>query len=292
MIGISISDNSIGFMKCFKKTNLTHIEDFVMLQKKNPDITPANLNNIINRKKIRKSLYPSKKCKIFIDSSEVIMDLVNCPKEVDKNLFMNWYNNSIYGDTFPANLSQYNIEINNQSLLSMNIEKQKQYELYNLFKGNNLSLTSISISIFSADHLARSSFDADTSKGYLVWSVGKNKDEILVWKDGSFQCLFEMNRKNKKLSASRVLGSRKLCDEIISDFRNKIPNDLKTFKIVDKIFMYRRTIDSSIDKLYTKKNKEHITILNPLIKIDNLKLKKNKVVDSSFLANMGCMFDL
>ena len=55
MIGISISDNSIGFMKCFKKTNLTHIEDFVMLQKKNPDITPANLNNIINRKKIRKS---------------------------------------------------------------------------------------------------------------------------------------------------------------------------------------------------------------------------------------------
>ena len=190
MIGISVSDSSIGFIKSFKKTNLTNCEDYGIIYKKSPNFSHTNLNDIFSRKKFKKSLYPSKNCKIFIDSSEIMMDLVNCPEEVSVELFMNWYNKSIFGDNFPVNLSQYNIEIDDKSLISINIEKQKQYELYNFFSSNNLNLKSISIGIFSADHLARLSFGADISKGYLIWSVGKDKDEILVMKDGVLQCLF------------------------------------------------------------------------------------------------------
>ena len=190
------------------------------------------------------------------------------------------------------NLSQYNFEINDKSYLSINIEKQKQYELFNIASENNLKVKSVSVGIFSANQLAKSTFDADISKGYLIWSVGKNEDEILVFKDGTFQCLFTMLRKNNNLSVRRVLGNSKFCEKIVENLQKKMLDDLKSFNVVDKIFMYRKTIDSDIKKIYSKKNKDRIIILNPLSKVENFKLKKNKIIDSSFLANMGSMFSI
>ena len=189
MIGISIT-----------KTNLINCEEYGLIPTKSYNVNSSNIREILGRKKIRQSNYPSKSCMVFIDSSNVFMDLINCPLEVDIELFINWYNDVIFGDHFPVNLSQYNFEINDKSYLSINIEKQKQYELFNIASENNLKVKSVSIGIFSANQLANSTFDADISKGYLIWSVGKNEDEILVFKDGTFQCLFTMLRKNNKLS--------------------------------------------------------------------------------------------
>ena len=95
-----------------------------------------------------------------------------------------------------------------------------------------------------------------------------------------------------KLSVRKVLGNSKFCEEIVGNLQKKMLNDLKSFDVVDKIFMYRKTIDSDINKIYSKKNKDHIIILNPLSKVENFKLKKNKIIDSSFLANMGSMFSI
>ena len=292
MIGISITKNSLGFIKSHKKTNLINCEEYGLIPTKSYNVNSSNIREILGRKKIRQSNYPSKSCMVFIDSSNVFMDLINCPLEVDIELFINWYNDVIFGEHFPVNLSQYNFEINDKSYLSINIEKQKQYELFSIASENNLKVKSVSIGIFSANQLANSTFDADISKGYLIWSVGKNEDEILVFKDGTFQCLFTMLRKNNKLSVRRVLGNSKFCEEIVENLQKKMLDDLKSFNIVDKIFMYRKTIDSDINKIYSKKNKDHIIILNPLSKVENFKLKKNKIIDSSFLANMGSIFSI
>ena len=163
MIGISITKNSIGFIKSHKKTNLINCEEYGLIPTKSCNVNSSMIKEILVRKKIRKSNYPSKSCMIFIDSSNVFMDLINCPLEVDIELFINWYNDVIFGDHFPVNLSQYNFEINDKSYLSINIEKQKQYELFNIASENNLKIKSVSIGIFSANHLAKSSFDADIS---------------------------------------------------------------------------------------------------------------------------------
>ena len=47
---------------------------------------------------------------------------------------------------------------------------------------------------------------------------------------------------------------------------------------------------SGINKILNKKNKDSVTILNPLAKMENLNRKKVNMVESSYLAEMGYLF--
>ena len=67
--------------------------------------------------------------------------------------------------------------------------------------------------------------------------------------------------------------------------------DLKSFDIVDKIYMYQKSPSTSINKIYNKKNRDSIIILNPLIKMENFNKKKVDVLKTSYLAEMGYLFN-
>jgi len=56
--------------------------------------------------------------------------------------------------------------------------------------------------------------------------------------------------------------------------------------------MYQKCDSSTDMKNIVKKNKESITILNPLLKIDSYKKKRNDDIKLSFLAEMGYLFKL
>ena len=56
--------------------------------------------------------------------------------------------------------------------------------------------------------------------------------------------------------------------------------------------MYQKSPKLDIKKIYNKKNKDSIQILNPLVKMGNFKKNKVDIVETSYLAEMGYIFKI
>ena len=290
MIAVSLKKNEINFLSTYKQANQLNFEDYGSFAYREKNLDSKYLLKIKNRKKIKKTQYPSKNCMIFLESSEVIMNQFNCPGEISLNDFVDWHNDSMFGKNTLNSYSDYHYEIENRSFLSVYIKKEKQFELYNAFIKQNLKLRAISLSIFSADYLARTQFEADSNSGYMIWGIGKDSDEILIVKNGILKCLFNIKRNSNKLTLINFIGSKKDVQNTLKLLEEKMLTDLKSFDIVDKIYMYQKSPSLDINKIYNKKNRDSITILNPLIKMENYNKKKINILESSYLAEMGYLF--
>ena len=288
MLAISLKKNEINFISVFKQTNQLNIEDYGSF--KSNEFKSDQVAKIKNRKKIKNTQNPSKKVMLFLDVKEVVINQFNYPKEISLDDFLDWYNHSMFGNNKLTDYSSYHYEMNEDKFLSIYIKKEKQFEYHNILSSQSLELKAISLGIFSADYLARSFFEADSKAGYMVWSVGKETDEILIARDGSVQCVFTLNRNGGQLSLVDFMGCKEIVDNAINMLNDKMKDDLKSFDVVDKIYMYKKSSGSDIKKIYNKKNKESITILNPLIKMQNFNKKKMNILDSSYLAEMGYIF--
>ena len=289
MIAISLKEDEFNFLSANKHTNQLICEDFGNLSTNGHSFSPEDLLKIKNRKKIKNSKYPSKNCILLLDSSEVILNQFNCPKELSVNDFISWYNDSIFGTNTCNKFSDYHYEIERNFFLSIYIKKEKQFELNNSFLKQNLKLKAISLGIFSANYLAKTQFDADSDSGYMIWSLGK-KDEILIIKNGIIECLFNAKRNSNKLDLINFIGSEKKVKETIQFLNEKMLTDLKSFDLADKIYVYQNSPSSGINKILNKKNKDSVTILNPLAKMENFNKKKVNIAESSYLAEMGYLF--
>ena len=289
MIAISLKKDEFNFLSANKHTNQLACEDFGNLSTSGRLFSPEHLLKIKNRKKIKNSKYPSKNCILLLDSSEVILNQFKCPDELSVDDFISWYEDSMFGANSCNKFSGYHYEIEKNFFLSIYIKKEKQFELNNLFLKQNLNLKAISLGIFSANYLAKTQFDADSNSGYMIWSLGK-KDEILIIKDGIIECLFNAKRKSNKLDLINFIGSSKKVKETIQFLNEKMATDLKSFDLADKIYIYQNSPSSGINKILNKKNKDSVTILNPLAKMENLNRKKVNMVESSYLAEMGYLF--
>ena len=54
--------------------------------------------------------------------------------------------------------------------------------------------------------------------------------------------------------------------------------------------MYQKSPNLDMKKVCNKKNKDAIIILNPLLKMGNIKKSKINLIESSYLAEMGYIF--
>ena len=68
--------------------------------------------------------------------------------------------------------------------------------------------------------------------------------------------------------------------------------DFESLDLVKRIFVYQECGVSSDIKKILKKNKDSITVLNPLMKIDSYKKKRNDEIGLSYLSEMGYLFKL
>ena len=287
MIALSIKKNSLNFLSVYKSTNQLNSESYGVLNFKEQKFNENLIAKVKQTKKIKKSKYPSKKCMIFLESSEVILNKFNCPDEINPNQFLDWSNHLTFNEGVLDAYSDYHYELSSNSFLSLYIKKEKQSKYYNACSNADLELKVLSLGILSANHLAKESFEAKSEKSYMVWGIGKNSDEILVSENGQFSCLLNIKRSSSNISLINFIGSRKIVKNIVDTLNKKIYKDLKSFDVVDKIYMYQKSPNLGMKKIYNKKNKDSIVILNPLLKMGNIKKNKINVIESSYLAEMG-----
>ena len=292
MIGISVKEDRVNFLSAFYSKSEIVINDFGILPLKSQKFDSEIIEKIINRKKIKNSNIVSKKCMICIDSSEVIFNQISTSEKVDMATLIDWNNRLIFNDAKIDRYKDLHYQIcPNNDMLSIYVDKNIQSEYYNYCKKSNLKISCLSIDIFSADYLARNMFDAESSSDYIVWGVGKNKDDMMIVQNNNFAGLVSFKRFKNSLEIIKCIGSEEYMLNCLNKISHKGFTDFKSVDFVKKIYMYQKCQNSDMKKI-VKSNKEDIVILNPLLKIDSFKKRRNEDINSSFLSEMGYLFKI
>ena len=293
MIAISIKKDRVGFLSAFYSKNEIIINDFGILPLKSQNFNGEIISKILNRKKIKNSNIVSKKCVICIESDEVFLNQVFSTEQIDSKVLVQWTNNLMFGDANVGAYSDlhYNI-FDKRGMLSIYLDKGLQLDYYGFCKDSGLSLSCLSVDIFSADYLAREMFEAKENGDYLIWAIGKQKDDMLIVKDNKLVSLISFKRLKSDVEVVKCIGSEKYAIDCLNKMSESSFMDLKSIDFVKKIFMYQKCHSSTDMKKVIKKNKDVVTVLNPLLKIDSFKKKRNEDINSSFLSEMGYLFKI
>ena len=94
------------------------------------------------------------------------------------------------------------------------------------------------------------------------------------------------------IEITKCVGSEKYILDCLDKMSQKSFTDLQSIDFVKKIYMYQKCHLSTDMKKIVKKNKDVVTVLNPLLKIDSFKKGKNEDINSSFLSEMGYLFKI
>ena len=105
MIAISVKKDRVNFLSVFRSGREIEVNDFGVIQLKSNTFNSEVISQILNRRKIRKAPVISKKCMIFIDPSEVILNQVKTSEKVDSDTLVQWNNDLMFNDTY---LDRYN----------------------------------------------------------------------------------------------------------------------------------------------------------------------------------------
>ena len=124
----------------------------------------------------------------------------------------------------------------------------------------------------------------------MIWAIGSKEDEILVSQNGELEGLLNIKRSSNNISLINFVGSKEVAENLVSMLNGKIDKNLKDFNLTDKIYMYQKSSGLDMKKIYNKKNKDSIVVLNPLLKMGNIKQNKIKLVESSYFSEMGYVF--
>ena len=292
MIAISVKKDRVNFLSAFRSGREIEVNDFGVIQLKSNTFNSQVISQILNRRKIRKSPVISKKCMIFIDSSEVILNQIRTGEKVDSDTLVQWNNDLMFNDTC---LDRYN-DLHYQTckdanILSVYIEKSKQSHYYSSCKKIDLNLSCLSINIFSAEYLAREIFDAKSDGNYAIWGIGAQKDNLMIVHDNQFVGLITFKRSKKDMEIVDFIGPEKYLLDCIDKINTNNFSELKSANLINKVYAYQKSLKTDIKKII-KKNKDSIEILNPLLKIPSFKKRRNEDIKSSFLAEMGYIFKM
>ena len=153
-----------------------------------------------------------------------------------------------------------------------------------------MNLKVLSLSVFSAEYMAREIFGAKDQNNYMVWAIGEVFDEIIIYQQKEFKSLIKFKRNKDTIEPLSYLGSKNCYNECINKLKSiDIFKDLKNIDFVDKIYMYQKNQNTDMKKIL-KKNKDAVIILNPLLKSKFVKKTKVDDIGSSYLSEMGYVF--
>ena len=293
MLAISIKEDRIGFLSAFFSKGDYVINDFGILNLKPKEFSHEVIEKILNRKKIKNSNIVSNKCIISIGIENVYLNQIFSSDKVESDTMVNWVNDLMFGGMHSSLYNDYHYEMfENNGILSIYIEKSRQLDYLSHCKKSKLMLSGLSLDILSADYVARKMFDADQVGDYVIWALGKQKDDMLIVKNNRLAGLVSFKRSRKGFEILKKIGSQKLISKSLEKMNSKNFMDFESVDFTKKIFIYQKCFASSDLKKILKKNKDSITVLNPLMKIDSYKKKRSDELGLSFLSEMGYIFKI
>ena len=230
-------------------------------------------------------------CTYSLDMKNFIFSI--CYADEDNPNLNSWYQRQIKDEILTDIMDYYYYPIHNGSsqLFSIAVPKMIRRSFQDNMRRMEARLNGISTGIFSAENGARNWFHADKLDSYLVWKIGNNKkDEILYINNNQFESYFSITRTAEKVKINWQFGNKNAVD-MISQYIEHLVNNKKQPQIpINKIFIYTCNGNIYDVKDFQKKVMENMILLNPLCVLDMTEKEKVNVYSTLSLAETGNAF--
>jgi len=226
-----------------------------------------------------------------LDTNNLIIS--TCYKDDNNPDLNSWYTMQYKDEKMDNIMDYYHYPISKGSyqLLSIAIPKIIRESIRKNISLLKAHINNISTGIFSAESGARYWFHADKLTNYLIWKVGKKKnDEILYINNNQLEGYFSITRNIKKIKINWQFGNPDAIQLIYKYIESLINKDSNIQKPIEKIFLY--TCEEKVQdvKNIVKNNTENIVLLNPLSVLERSEKEKFNIYETLYLAETGNAF--
>ncbi len=230
-------------------------------------------------------------CTFSLDSSSVLFSTCNADNSSEKML--NWHLNQSRDDELSKVMDYYHFSFAPESGKVLNIAIPKT--IRQSFQTNMSLLKSkmngLSVGIFSAEVGARQWMHAYKNESYLIWKIGKKKnDELLYIHNGELETYFSFHRSGKKSKMMWQFGDAIIANLIMQDIINVQDEKAKKFTSAQQVYLYTTDGNMKDVKFFHNLELENLSLLNPLSILESSEEEKVHEYDTLALAETGNSF--
>ena len=230
-------------------------------------------------------------CTFSLDSSSVLFS--TCYADNNCEEMVNWHLNQTHDEELNKVIDYYHFAMSTESGKMLNIGFPKA--IRQSFQTNmsllKSKLNGLSVGIFSAEVGARQWMHADKNGSYLIWKIGKKKnDELLFIQNGELVSYFSIHRSGKKGKVNWQFGNSEAAELICQDIINVQNNTSKNFTAAQQVYLYTTDGNMKDVKFFHSLELENITLLNPLSVLETADEEKVHEYNSLPLAETGNSF--
>jgi len=292
MLAISQSGTRYHYMNWIPSESGPLVTHYGSIDKdlENPDKIDAHyldvFESILNSIDIDEAI-----CTFSLDSDDVLFS--TCYLEKNTPEMLEWHLSQSIDEKLNkvVDFYHYNFTLESQQVLNIAVPKF----IRNSFQKNmnilQSKLNGIGIGIFSAEVGARQWMNADKLSSYLIWKVGKKKDDQFLYiKNGELVAYFSYHRTPSGGKLNWCFGDDKSIEKIINDLIQVQDAKTDKFKSVDQVYIYTNNGSIKDVKLFNSMGIDNLNLLNPLNILSTAIDESINEYDSLGLAETGNSF--
>ncbi len=230
-------------------------------------------------------------CTFSLDSSSVLFS--TCYAENNSEEMINWHLKQSRDEALNKIIDYYHYFFNPESgrVLNIGIPKTIRQSFNKNMSLLKSKMNGLSVGIFSAEVGARQWMHAHKHESYLIWKIGKKKnDELLYINNEKLTTYFSFHRSEKKSKMNWQFGDKNIAENICQDIINVQNNNSKKFTSSQQVYLYTTDGNMKDVKFFHNLEIQNLTLLNPLLVLETTKDEKVHKYNTLALAETGNSF--
>ena len=230
-------------------------------------------------------------CTFSLDSRNVLFS--TCYAANNSEEMINWHLKQSRDETLNKIIDYYHYSFNPKlgRVLNIGIPKTIRQSFNKNMSLLKSKMNGLSVGIFSAEVGARQWMHAHKHESYLIWKIGKKKnDELLYIQNGELVSYFSIHRSGKKGKVNWWFGDSVSAESICKDIINVQNNTSKKFSSAEQVYLYTTDGNMKDVKFFHALELENLTLLNPLSVLETTEDEKVHEYNTLPLAETGNSF--
>lgn len=230
-------------------------------------------------------------CTFSLDSENVLFS--TCYTDNNSEQMINWHLNQSRDEALNKIIDYYHYSFESESgrVLNIGIPKtirQSFKKNMSLFKSK---INGISVGIFSAEVGARQWMHAHKYESYLIWKIGKKKnDELLYVNNKKLSTYFSFHRSEKKNKINWQFGDRNIAEKICQDMMDVKNQKAKKFRSANQVYLYTTDGNMKDVKYFNGLGIQNLNLLNPFLVLETAEDEKIHEYNTLAFAETGNSF--
>jgi len=230
-------------------------------------------------------------CTFSIDRNNVLFS--TCYAQNNNEEMINWHLEQSRDEALNKIVDYYHYPFNPESgrVLNIGIPKSIRQSFNKNMSLLNSKMNGFSVGIFSAEVGARQWMHAHKYKSYLIWKIGKNRnDELLCINNDELTTYFSFYRSEKKSKLNWQFGDENIAENICQDIINVQNKNSEKFKSAEQVYLYTTDGNMKDIKFFHNLEIQNLNLLNPLLVLETAEDNKINEYNTLALAETGNSF--